>query len=210
MREEVSACARRPPEVVEPEAATAPPQAAPEPEVADEGPPPSNIDLELTLERASGTTLSGHLVRLERSVDFYAEEGWTHDAADLVLSLETDMALKKAPWTEVSTITIKQAAPGDVSCFYDSDYSPPMYQCILKTSPTVTLTDGSSYTTTMRHRWRLSLESGDVVELHLYKLPEREQTTSTEDEDYALYEALQARVLATAAAAPVKITLAAP
>ena len=185
------------------EPAPAPPP-APEPEpVVDAAPAPavSNADLMVTLTRANGSTVSGKVRRIERSEDWFGEEGWNDEKSGLKIDAETSSAMKQVLWTDVASVSIKPGAiPADVDCVYDSNWSPWMYDCTLKTAGTLTLKDGSKWTVSNRHKWRFTFDSGDVVEFWLNKHPAREQDDSVVDlntanpENFDLYTKLQHRL----------------
>lgn len=180
------------------------PAPEPEPEPEPEPAPPAdvvNADLSITVGQAGGTSFAGHVKRIERSTDWYGEEGWSTEASDLKISLEKGNSAKEATWTEIKSITIAPGAITDVDCLYDSNFSPWMYDCTIKTKAAVTLKDGSTgWTVVNRHKWRLTYDDGKQVEFWLYKHPAREQDEKVVDletanpENFELYTSLQARL----------------
>jgi len=190
------AAAQAPPEPTV-EAGDPPPEAEPVPE---EAAPASNASFSAKLSYADGSTHEGKVVRVERSDDFYAERGWTDTAMKLTVSLDAGGKGRDAKWEELQTVTVKYGGTSDIDCSYDSGMSPPMYMCVLKTTAKVSTADGASWDAPDRYRWRFTFEDGKQAEFHLYKLPARQQTSNrAEDEDYALYESLQKRVMEQAA-----------
>lgn len=194
-----------PPAPAEPAPAPAPVAAAepePEPEPEPPAPPPSNADFNATVTRADGTATSGHVKRVERSTDWFGEADWSTEAKDVKLSLEKGNTGKDVTWAEIKSIAIVPGkVPADADCVYDSNWTPWMYDCTVKTAPTFTLKDGSTgWTTTDRHKWRLTLDNDTSVEFWLYKHPARQQDEkvvdleTTNPENFELYSALQDRL----------------
>ncbi|MFT5683822.1 MAG: hypothetical protein ACI8RZ_004754 [Myxococcota bacterium] len=169
------------PAVVAPVAEAPAPEPVPEPEPA---PAPNNADLQVTLTFADGTSKSGQVVRIERSEDFFADAGWTTADEDLRISADGGNEYKKLTWQEVSNITIKPGnIPADVDCLYDSDFSPWMYDCTLKTTGTLTDTSGNRWTVDNRHKWRMTFSDDTNVEFWLKKHAAREQDSGVVDLD---------------------------
>lgn len=187
-----------------PPAPVAPAPAEPPPAPAAEPAPPAeitNADFQVVVTRADGTSVKGHVKRVERSADWFGEKDWSVADADLVILAETETALKKIRWPEVKSIAIVPGkVPADVDCVYDSEWMPWMYDCTLKTTATVTTKDGSRWTVTNRHKWRLVFDDGSSVEFWLWKHPAREQDAevvtldSGNPENHALYTRLQNRL----------------
>lgn len=185
-----------------PPAVEAPPEPEPEPEAAPEPPPEVvNADLNITVTQASGTAKSGHVKRIERSTDWYGEEGWSTEEKDLKISLEKGNSAKDATWKEIKSISIAPGALSDVDCLYDSNFSPWMYDCTIKTTATVALKDGTTgWVVANRHKWRLTYDDGSQMEFWLYKHPAREQDEkvvdleTTNPENFDLYTKLQMRL----------------
>lgn len=183
------------------EAAPAP-EPEPEPEAPPEPPPEvNNADLNITVTQASGTAKAGHVKRIERSTDWFGEEGWSTEEKDLKISLEKGNSAKDATWKDIKSIAITPGAITDVDCVYDGNYSPWMYDCTIKTNASVTLKDGTSgWTVVNRHKWRLTYDDGSQVEFWLYKHPAREQDDkvvdleTTNPENFDLYTKLQTRL----------------
>ena len=182
------------------------PVAAPEPEPEPE--PPAdvvNADLNITVTHADGTSKSGHVKRIERSADFFADEGWVTEENKVKLPLETadGNKAKDALWSEVKSISIVAGkVPADVDCSYDSNFSPWMYDCTVKTTANVTLKDGSTWTVAGRHKWKLTYDDGSDIEFWLWKHPARQQDDKvielgdTNPENVDLYTGLQERLRA--------------
>ena len=101
----------------------APAPVTPEPEYVPPPPEPPkpNADMNLTIAYADGKTVSGHVKRIERSTDFYADSGWEDAKGYLTLTLEGNGTEKEAMWTEIGTITVTPGKiPADVDCTYSS------------------------------------------------------------------------------------------
>lgn len=190
-----------PPPAAAPAAA---PEEAPEPEPEAEPEPPApvrNLDVAVEITRMDGTVISGRTVRVERGIDWYAEDGWSTDASDLKVSLESDSDMKDVPWTEIAQIDITYGTKSDIDCMYDSNFTPWMYMCTLKSNPVAKLRDGSTWRVTSRQQWRLTLANDQEVSFYLFRLPARQQDEQVADldtqENYNLYGSLQAAVLST-------------
>ncbi len=175
-------------EPVEP-ANTAAPAVAPETEEEPEPEPEpvalaNNANLQVTITFANGTAKSGHVVRIERSEDFFADTGWTMAEEELRISADGGSEYKKLTWKEVSNIAVKPGTiPADVSCLYDSDFSPWMYDCTLNTTATLTDTSGKRWTVDNRHKWRLTFDDDSSVEFWLKKHSARQQDAAVVDLD---------------------------
>jgi hypothetical protein len=177
------------------------PVAAPPP--ADEAPPAPpepvhNADINATITYANGTTKGGHIKGIERTVDFYGDEGWTSEEGKLRLTLEANGTEKQVAWKDVKSLIVTPGKiPDDVDCTYSSDFTPWMYECTLRTTVAATLKDGSKGAITNRHMWRFTMDDGSTVEFSIYKYAAREQDTKVVDfgdestENFALYTKLQ-------------------
>lgn len=183
----------------EPAAAPAPEEAPPPP--PEEPPAPKvvkNVDFSATFTFADGTTKSGKVQGLERTVDFYGDEGWTSEADKLKVQVEAAGTEKMVDWTAVKSVNVVPGKiPDDVDCTYSSDFSPWMYECTLRTTSNVVLKDGSKGLVTNRHRWRITWADGTTTELALFKYTVREQDDrdlqfgDEATENTALYTKLQ-------------------
>lgn len=181
----------------------APVEPEPEPEAEPEpAAPVVNANLNVTVGHGSGSSKSGKVTRIERSVDWYGDDGWSTDAGDLKMALEKGNSARDARWEDVKSITIVPGkVPADADCVYDSNFSPWMYDCTVKTTATVTLKDGSAgWVVTNRHKWRFTFEDESQEEFWLYKHPAREQDEKVVDldtnnpENMDLYIKLQDRL----------------
>lgn len=110
-------------------------------------------------------------------------------------------ASKDFAWTDVKTLTLVPGKiPTDVDCIYESDFSPWMYDCTLKTTSTAVLKDNSKWTVTTLNKWRFTFEDGESVEFWVFKHHAREQDEKVVDldtkdaENLALYTKLQNRL----------------
>ena len=169
-----------------PEPATAeaaPPEAAPAPDPAP-APPPApvaptpNIDRAATIQFADGSEAEGHLIRVERSEDWFADKGWTDNAMKLTVPLASGDTEVEVPWDTITQIDIRYGGGMDVDCSFDSSFTPVMYICVLKTTTTVRTEDGASRQATGRHQWRFVFEDGTTEEFWIYKLGLRRQEAS--------------------------------
>ncbi len=157
-----------------------------------------NANLTVTYTAADGVAKKLVVTGIERSSDFFGEEGWTSEPADLKIVLEVGKTEKGVAWTDVKSIAVTPGAVADSDCTYSSDFSPWMYDCTLRTTANVVLKDGSKGVVTNRHKWRFSTDDGTRVEFWLYKHPAREQDDPAEggdnEEDMGMYTKLQDRL----------------
>lgn len=197
------------------------PTPAPAPAPVEEAPPAEappaepeavrNADFNATLTYADGSTKGGHVKGVERTTDFYGDEGWTTEEGKLKLTVEAAGTEKQVAWKDVKSISI---TPGkitdDVDCTYSSDFTPWMYECTLRTTAAVTLKDGSKGEITNRHMWRFTLDDGTKVEFSVYKYVAREQDSKVVEfgdestENFALYTRLQDKLRSDVKTALVK------
>jgi hypothetical protein len=177
----------------------------PEPEPA----PAPNANFKATMKFADGRTQSGRVTRVERGDDWFAEDGWVDTEAKLTVTVEGAGTEKEVPWTEIASVTIQYGNKDQVDCQYDSGFTPWMYMCVLRTTPTVRTTDGKSWKAVTRYKWKLTFDDGTNEEFYLHKLPERQQDTRSPDEgeNYAVYGDLQTAVLQRARKSLTSLTL---
>ncbi len=162
----------------EPEPVAVTEEAPPEPEAAPAPPPPpaDNADLNITVTRADGSRSAGHVKRIERSVDWYAEEGWTDEPKKLTLSLESSTELLDVTWDQVASVAVTRGdLVNDVSCEYTSETNPWTYTCTLKTPTTARLKDGRSFDVSSRYKWRFTYDDDSQEVFWLAKLPAQQQ-----------------------------------
>ena len=152
----------------------------------------------MTITRADGSTVKGHVKRIERSSDFFGEEDWINSRSDLTIQVEGTNIYKKILWTEVDRVIVAPGSvPADVDCSYDSNYRPWMYECVLKTTGNLVMSDGAKVKVDNRHKWRFTFDDDSQVEFWLKKHVAREQDESIVDldtdnpENYDLYKKLQ-------------------
>lgn len=185
-----------------PPPAPAPAAEAPAPAAEPEAPPApkvvKNADFTATLTYADGTTKAGKVQGVERTADFYGDEGWTDDESKLKLQVEAAGTEKMVAWKDVKSISVVPGkVPDDVDCTYSSDFTPWMYDCTLRTTVNVALKDGSKGAVTNRHKWRFTWSDGTTTEFSLYKYSAREQDDreiefgEEQVENMALYTKLQ-------------------
>ncbi|MCB9777206.1 MAG: hypothetical protein H6742_01415 [Alphaproteobacteria bacterium] len=160
-----------------------------------------NVDLTVTLTFGDGSSKAGHVVRIERSEDFYGEEGWLDDAKKLVVEGEAGTTLEMKPWATIKSVTVTPGkVPADVSCTYSTEMTPWMYDCTLKTPTKMVTSDGKTWTVANRHKWRFFFDDDTEVEFWLAKHSAREQDETVVDiytenpENYDLYAKLQERL----------------
>lgn len=198
---------KRPPEPAPaPAPAPAPvpePEPEPVPEPVPETPPtarPHNAAFSTVITWADGSATKGKVVRVERTEDWYGEEGYTDTPAKLVVTLEGGGTEVEKPWSEIRQVDITYGGKTDVDCSYDSAFTPTMYMCTLRTTTKVKTADGKVWDGIDRHKWLFVFESGETPEFFLSKLPARKQEEEvpelgTVTENTALYETLQSELM---------------
>jgi hypothetical protein len=178
------------------------PATVPAPEAA---PGVKNISMGAALAFGDGTSKSGRVQGVERTTDAY-DQDWSSDAKHLVLEVEIGTKEIAVPWTQVKTLTITPGVAtgpkNEFSCEYTSDTDPHTYSCILPTTSSVVLKDGTKGNVVTRKRWRFTYEDGSTVEFYAYKLKasapdDRELGFGDADtENAALYAKLQTQIRA--------------
>jgi len=199
-----AAPAAPPPAPSAPAAPAAPeaPEPPPAPEPAEPVALPSNADFSAKLTRGDGSVVSGKVHRVERGHDRYAEKGWSDSAAKLGIELESGTKAEEVTWTDIKTIQIGYLGREAVGCDFDSDFTPVMYTCTMKTKSVATKTDGSAWDVGTRNKWKFEFDSGEIVEFYLFKLPLREQEEGEaeigdgSEQSTELYQKLQDEVVA--------------
>lgn len=184
-----------------PAAVAPPPPPEPEPEPEPEPPPEIvNADFNVKITKANGQVVEGHVKRVERSSDIYGEEGWLTEAKEVKFAGESSDEYRKLAWSEVKSLSMKVASMSDVSCVYDSNFTPWMYDCTLKMPTTVVTTDGKTYQADTLKKWRLVLDDNTEVEFWMKKHRAHQQDDkrvdldTTNPENYDLYGVLQKRL----------------
>lgn len=165
-----------------------------EPSTSEPQAPPTNVNFSVRLTYADGRVHDGRVVYLERSNDWYAEEGYLDEARKLIVGLESGSDLIDVAFDEMGVVNISYGERNDFDCLYDSSFHPWMYMCTLKTTSVATLPDGSDWQLDSRHNWQLTFDDGSTESFYLLKFPVREQEASgAEDntENYELYKRLQ-------------------
>lgn len=187
------------------------PEPAPEPEPAPPPPPAApqpNADFQATVAFGDGRTVSGRVVRVERGLDWFAENGWAEDPLKINVEVEGNGTETEKPWKEIASIDVSYDTKTPPNCIYESDFSPWMYTCTIKTTATTKTVDGKTWTAISRYKWKFTFADGQSVEFFLSKLPSRRQDTDPDaEENYGLYAELQADVKRQAAAAVTKISI---
>jgi hypothetical protein len=170
--------------------------------VAEVAPPPeiTNADLTVKMTRANGSVVEGHVKRIERSTDIYGEEGWETGEKEIRFAGETDSEYRKMGWTDVKSVSMKVASMSDVSCVYDSNFTPWMYDCTLKMPTAVVTKDGKTYQADTLKKWRFVFDDDTEVEFWMKKHRAHQQDEkkvdldTTNPENYDLYGVLQQRL----------------
>ena len=175
-----------------------PPAPAAPPEPAPTASLPKNASLNVTITYADGRTKAGKVTGIERTSDFFGDEGWTQDEGKLKLTVESGTTEKQVAWKDVKNLTITPGKmPDDVDCTYSSDFTPWMYDCTLRTTVAAVMKDGSKGMVTNRHRWRFVFNETEPVEFSVFKYTVRMQddggvdVDSQQGENFKLYTRLQ-------------------
>jgi hypothetical protein len=175
------------------------PAPEPEPEPAPEVRGP-NTDFNVAITWADGSSSKGHVTRVERTSDWFGDEGWTGDPDKIKVTLEGGGTEIEAPWTDIQQVDITYGTKADLNCSYDSNATPTMYICDLKTTTKVKTKDGKTWDAVDRHKWRFVTESGEEHAFWIYKLPARKQEEkvpeigSPETDTTPIYAALEQEI----------------
>jgi hypothetical protein len=153
--------------VEEPEAIEEPmPEPKPEP----------NSDFNTTLTFSDGTTKSGHVIRVERSSDFYGMKEWYDSESRLTIFAEAGSSAKDLMWTEVKSITVAPKS-GDISCVYESDWSPWLYICTNKTTTSLVDGEGKKWGVDAKNKWKFYFDDDTEVEFWIQNIRAMQQDT---------------------------------
>ena len=88
----------------------------------------------------------------------------------------------------------------DVSCTYDSDFTPWMYDCTMKIPTSLVDSSGKKWTVENFRKWRFTFDDETSVEFWLKKYPAREQDSkvvtldTVNPQNLDLYATLQQRL----------------
>lgn len=170
---------------IEPETPIAPaPETKPEPEpepieeVAPEPDPApvSNVDFNATLSFSDGSTVSGHVIRVERSSDSYGMKEWYDTESRLTIFAEAGSNAKDLAWTDIKSVSTSPKS-GDISCVYESDWIPWLYICTQKTNTSVVDTDGKKWSADSKNKWKFYFDDETQVEFWIQNYRAMQQDT---------------------------------
>ena len=165
--------AAEPPVAPEP-VVVAEPEPTPEPEPEPEpAKPASNVDFNIKLTYSDGTVKEGHVIRLERSSDFYGMKEWYEKESKLTIYGEAGSAAKDLAWTDVKSISI--ATTKDIGCIYESDWNPWLYVCTMKTNSSLVDTAGGKWGVDSKYKWRVTFDDYSETEFWLQNLRSMQQ-----------------------------------
>jgi hypothetical protein len=201
-----------------PETATPPP--APEPEVVEKvepepepepepAKPSPNADFNIKLSYSDGTTKEGHVIRLERSSDFYGMKDWYDKESKLTIYSEAGTTAKDLTWTDVKTINI--AATKDIGCIYESDWNPWLYICTMKTDSSLVDSSGGKWNVDSKYRWRITFDDNTETEFWLQNIRSMEQDDKEvelgmdNNQNHDLYGKLQEQLTSSAFVTKIEI-----
>lgn len=157
----------------------------PEAEMAEEEPEPEpakpNADFDAKVVHADGSTTSGHVIRVERSNDWYAEEGWTDNEYKITVTVEGNGTAKDVNWKDIKSVDIAYLGKSNINCDYDSEYTPLMWTCTMKTKSTANLAEGGTWSISSRHKYKFTFDDGKTEEFWVYKIPARAQESGVAD-----------------------------
>ena len=173
------ACGGKDPQPTTPEVDTTPPvpeeattpEPVPEPEevVPEEPVIESNIELNVTLTMADGSTKKGKVIRVERNKKYNGLEEWIEKDSKLQVDLMRGKEYKSVALTDMTKITIKPTGKklNDSECNFESNYEPIMYYCEQKTVSKAFLTDGTSWQIDNLYKWKFYFEDKSEMEFWL-------------------------------------------
>lgn len=148
-----------------------------EPALPEIAPPPEpNVNFNATLTFSDGSTKSGHVIRVERSSDFYGMKEWLDSESKLIIYGESGSTAKEMTWTDIKTITVAPKS-GDISCVYESDWTPWLYVCTNKTTSSLVDSAGKKWGVDSKHKWKFFFEDEEVVEFWIQNFRTLQQDT---------------------------------
>lgn len=141
------------------------PPAEPEAPVAPELPPPPtpNADFSASFTYSDGSTKSGHVMRVERSSDYYGLKDWLDTSSKLTLYGQSGSNAKDFAWTDVKSITIAPTKDAP-SCVYESEWTPWLYVCSMKTTSTLIDSTGAKWSVDSGYKWKFIFDDESSVE----------------------------------------------
>jgi len=178
------ACGEKKTEVETPAPVTTPvvEEVTPEPEVVEEiAPEPdpapvSNVDFKATLSFSDGSTVSGQVIRVERSSDSYGMKEWYDTESRLTIFAESGSTAKDLAWTDIKSVSTSPKS-GDVSCVYESDWIPWLYICTQKTSTSVVDSEGKKWSADSKSKWKFYFDDDTQVEFWIQNYRAMQQDT---------------------------------
>ena len=156
-----------------------------------------NAALNLTIKHADGSSQSGKVVRIERSVDTHGETDWSTEESDLRFYVEGNEEYKKITWNDVKSVSVTVPKKKDFDCLYLSDFTPWMYECSIKIVSKVTTKDGKKYAADSSKKWRFTFSDDTSAEFWMkrhYARAQDDRTVSIDDtvtQNSELYKQLQ-------------------
>jgi hypothetical protein len=138
----------------------------PEPPPPPPPPPPtfpSNVDFQVTLTFADGSSKAGHVFRMERSETFEGAEDrmWFDDEKKLRVELSTSSGgWQQTYWKDISEINV--AVPRfSPNCLYSSDWIPWLYSCAVSTKSGAKTKDGNIWSIDTKYKYKMYFETED-------------------------------------------------
>ena len=114
-------------------------EVAPEPE--PEPKPEPNVDFNTTITFSDGTAKTGHVIRVERSSDFYGMKEWLDtESIDHLCRVRFYSQRSDVDGTKVCSVAPKK---GDI-IMYESEWNPWLYVCTNKTTSSLVDAEGRS------------------------------------------------------------------
>lgn len=149
-------------------------EVTPEPE--PEPKPEPNADFNTTITFSDGTSKSGHVMRVERSSDFYGMKEWVDKESKLTIFAESGSTAKDVVWTDLKSVSVVPKK-GDISCVYESEWNPWLYVCTNKTTSSLIDSSGKRWGLDSKHKWRFTFDDESVVEFWIQNIRTIEQDT---------------------------------
>ena len=149
-------------------------EVTPEPEPDPK--PVSNVDFNATVAFSDGTTVSGHVIRVERSSDFYGMKEWYDKESRLTIFAESGSTAKDLSWTEIKSVSVSPKS-GDVSCVYESDWSPWQYICTNKTNTSIVDSEAKKWGVDTKNKWKFFFDDETEVEFWIQNYRALQQDT---------------------------------
>jgi hypothetical protein len=138
--------------------------------------PEPNADFNTTITFSDGSTKTGHVVRVERSSDFYGMTEWFDKESRLTIFAESGSTAKDLSWTEIKSVSVVPNKSG-ISCVYESEWNPWLYVCTNKTNSSLIDVNGKKWGLDSKNKWRFTFDDETTTEFWIQNIRATQQDT---------------------------------